>query len=72
MPEEFDFYPRTWLLPTDLRKLRADWKLWVENDKRGEEQTKVMIVKPEASSQGKGIYLTREIEEIDVEDHCVV
>ena len=31
-----------------------------------------MIVKPEASSQGKGIYLTREIEEIDVDDHCVV
>ena len=30
-----------------------------------------MIVKPEASCQGKGIYLTREIDEIG-EDHCVV
>jgi tubulin polyglutamylase TTLL6/13 len=29
-----------------------------------------MIVKPEASSQGKGIYLTKEIDEI--EEHCVV
>ena len=30
-----------------------------------------MIVKPEASCQGKGIYLTREIDDI-TEQHCVV
>lgn len=30
------------------------------------------IVKPEASCQGKGIYLTRELEDIDLDDHCVV
>jgi len=29
------------------------------------------IVKPEASCQGKGIYLTREIDDIDMDDHCV-
>ena len=29
-------------------------------------------MKPEASCQGKGIYLTREIEDIDTDDHCVV
>ena len=31
----------------------------------------ILIVKPEASCQGKGIYLTREIEDID-DEHCVV
>ena len=31
-----------------------------------------LIVKPEASCQGKGIYLTREIEDIDLDEHCVV
>lgn len=30
-----------------------------------------MIVKPEASSQGKGIYLTKDIDEIQ-EENCVV
>ena len=29
-------------------------------------------MKPEASCQGKGIYLTREIEDIDTDEHCVV
>ena len=24
-PEAFDFFPRTWLMPTDMRKLRAEW-----------------------------------------------
>ena len=30
------------------------------------------IVKPEASCQGKGIYLTREVDDIDMDEHCVV
>ena len=31
----------------------------------------MLIVKPEASCQGKGIYLTREVDDI-TEEHCVV
>ena len=67
-PQAFDFYPRTWLMPTDLRKLKTEWKSYV--DEKGESMT--LIVKPEASCQGKGIYLTREIEDIDLDEHCVV
>ena len=67
-PQAFDFYPRTWLLPTDLRKLRADWQANLVA-KKGD---MTLIVKPEASCQGKGIYLTRELEDIDLDDHCVV
>ena len=57
---EFDFYPLTYLFPKDRAKLRKEWD--------GEA---VLIVKPEASCQGKGIYLTREIDDI-CEEHCVV
>ena len=67
-PEAFNFYPRTWLLPTDLRRLRTDWEKSLESKK----DALVFIVKPEASCQGKGIYLTREIDDIDLDDHCVV
>jgi tubulin polyglutamylase TTLL6/13 len=48
------------LYPKDLAKLRNEWKA-----------DTVLIVKPEASCQGKGIYLTREIDDI-CEEHCVV
>jgi len=59
-PDEFDFYPQTYLFPKDKVRLRKEWD--------GET---VLIVKPEASCQGKGIYLTREIDDIS-EEHCVV
>lgn len=58
--DEYDFYPETYLFPKDKQKLKKDWD--------GET---VLIVKPEASCQGKGIYLTREVEDI-TEEHCVV
>lgn len=59
-PKEYDFYPDTYLFPKDRNRLRKEW-----NSKT------VLIVKPEASCQGKGIYLTREIDDI-TEEHCVV
>ena len=31
-----------------------------------------LIIKPEASCQGKGIYLMRDIEDLDFDEHCVV
>lgn len=31
-----------------------------------------MIVKPEASSQGKGIFITKKLEDIGMNDHLVV
>jgi tubulin polyglutamylase TTLL6/13 len=58
--EEFDFYPKTYLYPKDRARLKKEW-----------DGNTVLIVKPEASCQGKGIYLTREIDDI-CEEHCVV
>ena len=31
-----------------------------------------MIVKPEASSQGRGIFITKRLEDINPKEHCVV
>lgn len=65
-PEEYNFFPLTWMLPSEYSELR----LYFESKPKGKSRT--FIVKPEALSQGKGIYLTRRIEDIPLGEHCVV
>lgn len=60
-PNSFKFFPPTWILPKDFADLKAQF-----NEKRA----KTFICKPEALSQGKGIFLTRKLEEIP--EKCVV
>ena len=62
-PSDYKFFPMTWLLPTDWPDFRAQF-----NNKK---KNKPFIVKPEASCQGKGIFLTRNCEDIDSEEHYV-
>ena len=50
MPEEYDFFPRTWILPADSKSFKEQF-----NSKRA----KTFIIKPESQCQGKGIFLTR-------------
>lgn len=52
-PEDYDFYPETWILPQDFDSFKSAF-----NDKSS------LIVKPEASSQGKGIFLVNKIEDV--------
>ena len=54
-PEEYDFFPKTWVAPLDT----LDLKIFIHTH-----QNSYLIVKPEASCQGRGIFLTRKIEEI--------
>lgn len=54
--EEYDFFPNTWMLPGDF----AELKEYHDNRHSGKAQT--FIVKPEASCQGRGIFLTRNID----------
>jgi len=53
--EDFKFTPKTWNLTYDFN----DLKNYVAQKK-----VVSMIVKPEASCQGKGIFITRRIEDI--------
>ena len=51
------------MLPTDYKEFKMQITA---------KRNKTFIVKPEASCQGKGIFLTRTFEDIDPNDHCVV
>jgi tubulin polyglutamylase TTLL6/13 len=59
-PEDYDFYPKTWILPQDLYQLKS-----ALNDKN------TLIIKPDASSQGKGIYLANNIEDVKCINNCI-
>ncbi len=48
-PDAFEFYPRTYIIPNDVKRLCAD--LASSNGK------KTYIFKPSAGSQGEGIHL---------------
>lgn len=60
-PQDFDFYPKTWVLPGDY----TDLKLHANRQR-------TFIVKPEASCQGQGIYLVKKFEDINLSERLVV
>ena len=62
-PKNYKFFPPTWLLPSEFNEFRS-----LNNTKR--KQT--FIVKPEASSQGRGIFLTKNMEDLETGEHFVV
>ncbi|XP_017286699.1 tubulin polyglutamylase TTLL11 [Kryptolebias marmoratus] len=56
-PEEYDFYPRSWILPEEYQQFSAQIRLGKENETT---LTPTFIVKPDGGSQGDGIYLIRD------------
>lgn len=52
-PNDYNFFPKTWLLPADY----SDFRLEVEKREQNND-SKCYIVKPEADCQGRGIFLT--------------
>jgi tubulin polyglutamylase TTLL6/13 len=61
-PDNFKFFPPTWLLPSELSDFRAQFT---------KKKNRTFIVKPEASSQGRGIFLTRNIDAVQPGEHFV-
>lgn len=55
----YDYFPKTWILPSDSTDLRSQFNM---------KRTKTFIVKPVANCQGRGIYLTREYERINMKN----
>lgn len=58
-PEDYEFYPQTWLLPAEYGDFRKQFK---ENNTKGR---KTFISKPEAGCQGRGIFLTRCLDDFE-------
>lgn len=65
-PKEFKFFPQTFLLPAEY----ADFKNSFLNKPLN--MRPVYIVKPEASCQGQGIFMTQNGENVSPTDHYVV
>ena len=60
-PNDYDFFPKTWVLPQDGGELRGD-----NTNQFGKiiNKKKTYIVKPDNLAQGKGIYLSRNVDRI--------
>ena len=54
-PVEYAFFPATWCLPQEINIFKQQF---------AKKSAKTFIVKPEASAQGKGIFLTRSLKKI--------
>jgi tubulin polyglutamylase TTLL6/13 len=59
-PSDFSFFPQTWIFPMNLPELKY----------RSSED--FYIVKPEASSQGRGIFLTKHPEDLNKNNRFVI
>lgn len=56
-PHEFGFYPRTWVLPAEWGGFKAEF------DANGK-STRTFIVKPDSGCQGRGIFLTQDLDRV--------
>jgi tubulin polyglutamylase TTLL5 len=56
-PKHFGFVPLTFILPNELNELQEAMQ---------SDPTKQWIVKPSASSQGKGIFLTNTVNDVRI------
>jgi len=66
--QHFDFVPDTYILPNEFHDFHAHYqKLKVSEPKRN-----VWIVKPANSSQGKGIRLIENLDELNVDETSVI
>lgn len=63
-PLFYDFFPKTYCLPTEKNLVRKVFDEKKPND--------VYIIKPDASSRGRGIFLTRRIEDVPFTENFIV
>jgi tubulin polyglutamylase TTLL6/13 len=67
-PKEYKFFPKTYLLPVEYGEVAKKFL----NKKGKKKRTPTFIVKPEASCQGRGIFLTQKLEDLQPGEHYVV
>ncbi|XP_015222495.2 tubulin polyglutamylase TTLL11 [Lepisosteus oculatus] len=62
-PEEYNFYPRSWILPEEFQLFAAQVRIAKDKDPSWKP---TFIVKPDGGSQGDGIYLIRDPSDVRV------
>ncbi|XP_072310639.1 tubulin polyglutamylase TTLL11 [Eucyclogobius newberryi] len=62
-PEEYDFYPRSWILPEEYQQFTTQIRMVKESDAS---VNHTFIVKPDGGSQGDGIYLIRDPSDLKI------
>eukprot|EP00826_Nyctotherus_ovalis_P050339 TRINITY_DN6157_c0_g1_i3.p1 TRINITY_DN6157_c0_g1~~TRINITY_DN6157_c0_g1_i3.p1 ORF type:complete len:661 (+),score=157.83 TRINITY_DN6157_c0_g1_i3:40-1983(+) len=62
LPKDYNYFPATWLLPTDWNELKQEFA----------KKRRTYILKPEALCQGKGIFLINSLEGILPDQKYVV
>ncbi|XP_043576193.1 tubulin polyglutamylase TTLL11 isoform X2 [Chiloscyllium plagiosum] len=60
-PEEYKFYPRSWILPEEYQTFADQVRVSKENDSSWKP---TFIVKPDGGSQGDGIYLIKDSNDV--------
>ncbi|CRG94155.1 tubulin--tyrosine ligase, putative [Plasmodium gallinaceum] len=63
-PQSYNFFPLTWILPNEI----SDFK----NYYKQKSNSKTYIVKLKNSCQGKGIYLTKKLDNINKYESCII
>jgi tubulin polyglutamylase TTLL6/13 len=75
-PEDFDFFPKTWLYPSDYHDIQEYFKSKqnkrkddldsgkLTEDKSLADPPVLLICKPDAGCQGRGIFIARKIEDM--------
>ncbi|KAH3693719.1 hypothetical protein DPMN_081159 [Dreissena polymorpha] len=66
-PDEYNFCPRTWILPADFNAIQNYMK-----DLKAHKKNKTFIIKPSNGAQGHGISLCRNIDKIPTTENFIV
>ncbi|XP_015198900.1 tubulin polyglutamylase ttll6-like isoform X2 [Lepisosteus oculatus] len=61
-PKDYNIFPKTWCLPSDYVDFQAYCRA---------KRNKTFICKPDSGCQGKGIYITRNLRDINPDEHIV-
>lgn len=59
--DEYNFFPKTWILPSEMNEFKNQFGV---KCKRGGH--KIFIVKPVHLCQGRGIFLVRKFEDVEL------
>eukprot|EP00461_Guttulinopsis_vulgaris_P002094 UN02095 len=70
--DDYDFLPRSWILPRDVDVLRTYMTDKIEKAKAAGQEPPAYIIKPGSSCQGRGIYLAQSLDQIEVQNGYVV